>query len=715
MKHKLFLFFAAVFIHISLQAQLTLEDIWKTYTYYPFGFSNTIHDAQGTGFYILESNSVLHVPYTADKAKSIVNFSDKTDQQIQSIVFSSDNKTILAAVQSNYFRRNSFSAMYLKYSVDEDTLIPMFVPNIPIQKPTFSPVTNQICYFYQNNLYLYDSIDSVVAITTDGKSNEIINGMPDWVSEEEFDIQQAFLWSPIGTHIDYLQWDEKDVPTYTIPKYNNVYPEQYTYKYPKAGETPARMYAKIYSITDKETITVSFPKSYVYIPEFSWIDSSRIAFTLVNRLQNQVDIAVYSLQDSSCIIVYSHASKTFVDIPTYFTHIETRNTFIVRNDSDGFLNLYEYPYNSGFAKQLTKNIGDVTNVYGYFSKSNSIFYQATNNNPLERFVYELSCNTKESRLLSSEPGTHSIDINSQGTGWIREYSNKNPQLVTYIEGVNLEKIREPFANFWMKELAENLEFSEVEYFTIPTENNEYLNASLIKPKNFKKHKTYPVIVQVYGGPGMQKVTNEWTYEYYWNQYLAQHGYIVVSVDCRGTDARGSAFRKQTYCNLGDKESFDFAQTARYLRSLPYVSKQHIAIQGWSYGAYMALLTAAKFPDSYNAVIAIAPVTNWLWYDNIYTERYMQIPTANEQGYAASSVFTYIQQLTAPVLLAHGTADDNVHMQHSYELISKLIAHDKQFDLLVFPNNEHSLFGENSRMYLYSKYLNFLEMHFKTKQ
>ena len=214
---------------------------------------------------------------------------------------------------------------------------------------------------------------------------------------------------------------------------------------------------------------------------------------------------------------------------------------------------------------------------------------------------------------------------------------------------------------------------------------------------------------------MQKVTNEWTYEYYWNQYLAQHGYIVVSVDCRGTDARGSAFRKQTYCNLGDKESFDFAQTARYLRSLPYVSKQHIAIQGWSYGAYMALLTAAKYPDSYNAVIAIAPVTNWLWYDNIYTERYMQIPTANEKGYAASSVFTYIQQLTAPVLLAHGTADDNVHMQHSYELISKLIAHDKQFDLLVFPNNEHSLFGENSRMHLYSKYLNFLEMQFKTKQ
>jgi dipeptidyl-peptidase-4 len=539
--------------------------------------------------------------------------------------------------------------------------------------------------------------------------------MPDWVSEEEFDIQQAFAWSPQGTHIAYLQWDESTVPEYTIQKYSTTYPELFTYKYPKAGEEPAQVRAKIYSVQTQKTSTIQFPGTYTYIPEFSWIDSTHIAFTLLNRLQNKVEIAVYSLLDNSCKIVYTYTSKTYVDIPTYFTHIEGTNSFIICNDSDGYNNLYIYTYESGFAKKITQNLGDITDVYGYFKESNTIMFQATNNNPLERYVFELNLQTGVLHCLSDEPGTHTLDVNSLGTGWIREYSNKNPMVTVYIEGKNLEQNREPFANYWMQDVAKNMKFSTVEFFTIPTQDNEKLNAYIMKPHKFRKTKQYPVVVMVYGGPGMQKVTNEWTYDFYWNQYLTQHGYIVVAVDCRGTDGRGSNFRKQTYLNLGEKESFDFAATAQYLRTLPYVDKQNITIQGWSYGAYMALLTAAKYPDSYNSVIAIAPVTKWELYDNIYTERYMQTPTLNPEGYKNSSVFTYIQNIKAPILLAHGTADDNVHIQNTYELISELIKNEKDFETLIFPNDEHSLFGKNSRMYLYSKYIDFLETHSKSNK
>lgn len=710
MKRLIYSLFFCCFAIVSF-AQLSIDDIWKNYTYYPFGISNIMHDNYGKGFYMLESNKVLHVSYSNEKGATLVDFSNKTFQSVQSVVVSPNATKILAATGTQILRRNSFSALYMWYQVGSDTLMQLFSPNISIQKPTFSPKNDEICYFFENNLYLYNFKDAPYAITTNGKIHTIINGMPDWVSEEEFDMQQGFAWSPSGTHIAYLQWDETDVPLYTFSKYGNVYPEQYTYKYPKAGQAPARTTAYVYSVQHKKTIPVTFPKQYTYIPEFSWIDTSRIAFTLLNRLQNHVDIAVYSLHDASCTIVYSFQSKTFVDIPTYFTHVAPSNTFIVRNDNDGFLNLYEYSYTAGLLKQLTRNMGDITNVYGYFPNSHSVFFQATNNNPLERYVFELSLANEQSQILSSEPGTHTIDINDGGTAWIREYSNKSPLLVTYIEGKQIENPRNPLGNYWMQDIAETFKFSPVEYMQIPTQQNEQLHAYIFKPYNFKKNKKYPVIVSVYGGPGQQKVTNEWTYDFYWNQYLAQQGYIVVQVDCRGTDGRGSEFRKQTYLQLGTMESYDFAATANYLRILPYVNPKQIAIQGWSYGAYMALLTAAKYPDAFNAVIAIAPVTDWKLYDNIYTERYMQTPELNPNGYEQSSVFTFVEHIKAPILLAHGTADDNVHIQNTYELVEKLIAHNKDFDVLVFPNNEHSLFGDNSRVYLYTKYLEFLKNRF----
>lgn len=712
MKHSFIFLILVIFSITNTTAQLTIENIWKTYEYYPFGISNVHHSNSGNGFYMLESNRISYVPYRNEKAKTVVDCNGKTPTSIQAITLSPDEHIILAATDVTYLRRNSFSAIYYMYSIASDSLQAIFSNNTRIQNPTFSPQNNEICYFFENNLYIYNFKDSAFAITTNGKTNEIINGMPDWVSEEEFDITQAFMWSPQGTHIAYLQWDERNVPDYYITKYDSVYPQQYLYKYPKAGENPAQVTAKIYNVVSQKTTSITFPIEYSYIPEFTWIDSTRVAFTLLNRLQNKLDIAVYSLLTNSCTIVYSYSSNTFVDIPTHFTPIDGTDNFIVRNDSDGFLNLYSYSYSTGLIAQLTKNIGEVTDVYGYFRGQNTLMFQATNNNPLERYVFELQVQSGEHHIISNEPGTHSIDVNKFGTGWIREFSDKSPLVVIYIEGKHIDSLRQPYGNYWMQDLARKNKFQPVEFFTIPTEGNELLHANMIKPKNFKKNKQYPVVVSVYGGPSMQKVANQWTYDYYWSQFLAQQGYIVVSVDCRGTDGRGSAFRKQTYMNLGDKESYDFAATATHLRTLPYVNKSNIAIQGWSYGAYMALLTAAKYPTSYNAVIAIAPVTKWQLYDNIYTERYMQTPDANPQGYTNSSIFTYLHSITAPILVAHGTADDNVHIQNTFELVSKLIAYEKDFEILVFPNDEHSLFGENSRMYLYSKYFEFLEKHIK---
>jgi dipeptidyl-peptidase 4 len=697
------------------QNSFTIEDIWKTYKYYPFGLSNVTHGYDNKHFYLIDGDLIIKLPYENGPYDTVLDFSKFKNLSIQNFVLQPKENKILVANNSKDIRRNSFEAIYYEISLQNKEEKALIDSNTYCQNPTYNSSGNDICYFMKNNLFIKHNDNTTIQITSDGKDGEIINGMPDWVYEEEFDLLQAFSWSPDNKYIGYLKFNETQVPSYQIPFYDSIYPTYKTFKYPKAGNVNSIVTANLYNINSKQTIQIPIPIAYEYIPEIRWIDSLHIALTLLNRHQNNIKILVYSIDSKKSDIVYSYENKTFVDIPSYFTPIPKTSTFIIRDDRDGFLNLYLYDYSKGLQKQITKNKGDVTAVYGYFESGDRVIYQATNSIPTERYVFSTTINSGIDHIYSTKSGTHSVSMSKNGNAWIHEFSSVEPSLEISIATIDSLNLRKTITNSWMQPMAKDFKFSPVEFFKIPTENNEYLHASIIKPLKFKSNKKYPVIVMVYGGPMFQKVTNEWTYDYYWSQYLALHGYIVVSVDCRGTDGRGSNFRKQTYLHLGEKESYDFDVTSTYLKKLSYVDSTNMAIEGWSYGAYISLLTVAKYPNSYKSVIAIAPVNNWGNYDNIYTERYMQLPSENPDGYKESNIMTYAKDIKASILLAHGTADDNVHPQNSFELARYFIDNEKDFDFLIFPNDEHSLYGENSRLYLYQKYFDFVEKELKPKK
>ena len=696
------------------QDKLTLEDIWKTYKYYPMGLPPVHHCSDDTSFLLFDYPGIMQCNYSLTSVTKILDCSKFTGIDVDNFISSPNESIFLFSTKTQRVRRSTEKSIFYEYSIPQKTIVPLIDSVTYIQNPTFSPDNSKICFFKDNNLFIKQPSKSIEQITFSGKKNEIINGMADWVNEEEFELLQAFSWSPDSKQIAYLQYNETNVPTYTIPIYDSVYPTLQTYKYPKSGYPNSIVTAYIYNCESKKTIQISFPNPYEYIPEFTWIDSTKLEFTLLNRVQNKMWIYVFSIIEETGNIVYTENNNFYVKIPTFFTPIPNSNQFIIRDGSGEYDNLLLCDYNTGVIKQVTNNVGDVTKIYGYFPKQNRFYFQATNNFPTERYVMSntLDGNNKDLRIISSKIGNHDININKSGDYWIHEYSNVNPTLSICLEHKDSTQALMCFNNEWMQEVAETMKFTKPVMFKIPNGENEELLGYYILPHDYKKNKKYPVVVNVYGGPSVQKVMNEWTYEYYWYQFLAQEGYIVIAVDCRGTDGRGNPFRNQTYLKLGEIESQDFATAADYIKKMDFADSKNIAIQGWSYGGYISLLTAAKYPKSYKAVVSIAPVTDWKYYDNIYTERYMRTPQENPKGYENSSVLNHAKDIQAKILVAHGLGDDNVHPQNSLELTRKFIDFNIDFEEILFPNDEHSLYGNNSRLYLYTKIFKFYEKELK---
>lgn len=700
----------------SLQSQaqnkLTLEDIWSTYKYYPMGIPSVQQTNSDTSVLTFFYPHILKIDYRNVHFDTLLDCSKFPELQINNFTSNGNETTFLLASKVQSVRRDSEKAIYYLYSAKSKTITPLIDSVSYIQNPTFSTNNESICYFKDNNLFVKQN-NVIQQITSDGKSNEIINGMPDWVYEEEFNLKQAYAWSSDGKNIAYLKFNESQVPLYQIPEYDSTYPTYISYKYPKPGFPNSMVTAYVYNVASQKTIQLQIPISYEYIPEFKWIDTNRIALTLLNRHQNQLSIFLYDISKNTYTeIVKLPESSTYYDIPTYFTPIPNSDLFVIRIEDS---KLHVYDYYKGFQYTIAENSSEITNVYGYFSIDSCIYFQSTKGIPYNRYV----CKTpvfKQSKMqvtiLDELPGTHDMKFSNTGTYRIHEYSNVSPHLSICFESNSIEHKPICNTNSWMSNLSKSMNFSQPTFFKIPTEKNEFLHAYYILPHNFKKNKKYPVIVNVYGGPGNQEVMDQWTYDYYWYQFLAQEGYVVIAVDGRGTDGRGFDFRKQTYLQLGNLETKDYAATADFLKGFSFVDSKNIAIQGWSYGGYISLLTAGKFPDAYKAVVSIAPVTDWRYYDNIYTERYMRTPEENPDGYTNASILTYTMNIKAKVLIAFGTADDNVHPQNSYTLIREFINNSIDFEQLSIPNDEHSLFENNSRFYLYSKIFEFYEKELK---
>ena len=626
--------------------------------------------------------------------------------RITNYTFSKDEKRILLKTETEKIYRYSTKSIYYIYNIFTDKL--QKLTDDKVMYATFSPQGDKIAYVLQNNLFIKDIINGkIIQITNDGKKNHIINGTSDWVYEEEFALVRSFEWAPDGEHLAYYKFDETYVKQFSMDLFRgNLYPTQEVFKYPKAGEENSVVNIYFYNLKDNKSTFIYTKKDYEYFPRIKWTNNpNELVIYGMNRHQNELDFIVANANDGSNKVLFTEKDKYFIDIHDNLTFLPEDN-FIWTSEKDGYNHIYIRNLD-GSEQQITKGEWEVTSFDGVDSDNMQIYYRSTEEGSINRALYMQNLITGEKRKLSIQVGDNSIKFSKNLKYYMNSYSNANtaPYYTLHESNGRQLKILEDNTDFNKK--MEEFNLTKKEFLTISTEDSE-LNAWMIKPPNFDKSKEYPLYMFLYGGPGSQQVKNSFGWNnYYWHQMLAQKGYIVACVDNRGTGGKGAEFKKMTYKELGKYETIDQINAAKYFGSLPYIDKNRIGIQGWSYGGYMSSLAITKGADVFSLAIAVAPVTNWRYYDNIYTERYMQTPQENPSGYDENSPINHVEKLKGDYLLIHGSADDNVHVQNTMEMISALVKANKQFDLFIYPDKNHGIYGGNTRFHLYQKMTNFI--------
>jgi len=575
-----------------------------------------------------------------------------------------------------------------------------------------SPDGSKVAYVYENNIYYLDlRTGSTKQLTDDGVMNEIINGTADWVYEEEFSFDKAFHWSPDSEKIVYLKFDESEVPEFTMTKFNNdLYPEYVTFKYPKVGEKNAKVSAHCYHLKNDRTIDIVLDDSEeFYIPRIMWTNNTnKVMVFKMNRHQNNLKLLLADAKSGAVEQVLEEENKYFIEIKDDLRFLKNNKSFIWSSEKSGYNHLYLYDFSGKEISKLTSGNYDVINFYGVDEEDGRIYYRAAEKNCKEKHIYSVDLKGKNKKTLINKQGTNSAQFSSTFDYFVNTNSTINTPPTYIVHDNTGKKLRVIEDNQTLKTKHENIKTSPVEFFDFTTKDKVTLNGWMIKPKDFNPKKEYPVFMYLYGGPGSQQVTDGWkSFNYWWFQLLAQNGYIVACVDNRGTGARGEEFRKMTYMNLGHYETIDQIEAAKYLGGLPYTDKDRIGIFGWSYGGYMSSLCLLKGNDVFKAAIAVAPVTNWRWYDTIYTERYMRTEEENPDGYADNSPINFADRLKGAYLLVHGMGDDNVHWQNTVEMANALIGANKQFDTYFYPNRHHGISGGTTRLHLYNKMTDFI--------
>jgi dipeptidyl-peptidase-4 len=548
-------------------------------------------------------------------------------------------------------------------------------------------------------------------ITLDGKNNEIINGRSDWVYEEEFSFAQAFYWSPDGKHIAYYKFNETEVPEYSMTMFEGLYPYDYRYKYPKAGEKNSVVSIHIYTLENGATKSVEIgSEKDQYIPRIRWTQNANSLCVLrMNRHQNKLDYLLADAASGNSRVMMTEEDKYYIDIEKeQLTFLANGKQFINASERDGYNHLYLYDMNGKLIKQITKGNWEVTDIYGIDQKKGLIYYQSTESSPLQRDVYVIGFNGVAKRKISTLSGTNSASFSTDFSYYIlSNHSAKSPIYVSLHDNSG-KVIRVLEDNAKTKKTYSEYQISPTEFFSFTTSEGVSLNGYMIKPANFDASKKYPVFLYVYGGPGSQNVADAWGgARSVWFNYLAQKGYIVACVDNRGTGFRGAEFKKMTYLNLGKYETMDQIETGKWFAKQSYVDPNRIGIWGWSYGGYMSSLCITKGADVFKLAIAVAPVTTWRFYDSIYTERYLRTPQENKAGYDDNSPINYAKLLKGKFLLIHGTGDDNVHFQNSVMFSEALIQANKQFEQAYYPNKNHGISGGNTTLQLYRKMTDFV--------
>lgn len=716
-KKSIFLFLLST-ISVFAQQKITLEEIWGG-AFRTQGMEE-LQSMKNTNQYTVlnfdrASRSMQIDLYDFATLKKVITLIDTKNfpnlPMIDSYTFNKGEDFILLACNSNPIFRHSFTADYYLYDIKNKKLTQVL--DYQIQEPTFSPDGKKVAFAKENNLFIYNiENQNVTQVTTDGSKNQIINGITDWVYEEEFAFVRAFDWNANSDKIAFIRFDETQVPEFTMDVYNQgLYPVQQTFKYPKAGEKNALVSLHIYDVTAKKTTKINLDKyTDFYIPRIKWTnDANALSAQIINRHQNNLDLLFVNGTSGATKLVLNEKDKAYIDITDNLTFLAD-NSFIWSSEKDGFNHLYHYDKSGKQISQITKGNWEVTNYYGLNEATKTVFYQSVENGSINRDIYSISLNGKNKKRLSSKTGTSSATFSPNFDFYITTFSNaKTPTIYTLNEAKSGKEIQVIRENTTLSTRLEKYNLPNKEFFELQTDGGQKLNAWMIKPKNFDAKKKYPVLMFQYSGPGSQEVANNWLdTNDMWYMMLSQEDYIVACVDGRGTGFKGADFKKVTYKELGKYEVEDQIDAAKTIAKYDYVDASRIGIWGWSYGGFMSSNCILKGNDVFKAAIAVAPVTNWRFYDSVYTERYMQTPQENASGYDENSPINHVEKLKGNYLLVHGTADDNVHVQNTMLMIEALVQANKQFDWAIYPDKNHGIYGGKTRLQLYTKMTNFIK-------
>jgi len=670
---------------------------------------------------LVNDNSIVKYNYktgsTVDTLFSVFQAKKCPIKKITGYTFSPNEQKILVYTNVKYRYRRTFTADYYIYDIKRKE-IEALSDNGAQEVPLFSPDGRYIAYARKNNLFMYKvDFKSEIAITKDGEVGKIINGTPDWVYEEEFESTRHFAWSPDSKLLAFTKFNETEIPEFSFQLFKNehssddlnLYPGFLKFKYPKAGQSNSKVQVCVYDDFNKTTrlMKIAEADEDFYVPRIKWTNSpDQLAIFKLNRSQNRLEMFFADPRSTVTKLILREQDKRYIDYDNIdnLRFNSDNQYFFGVSERDGYRHIYQYRITGEIFKQITKGNWDITDFYGYDEAKKVLYYQSAEVSPMQRDIYSIDLKLKKLRLTDGK-GTHTASFNSTYSLFVDNASSlSKPNSLFLYTNAGL-KIRSINNNEYIKNDFESLNLPKKEFFTFKTSENIQLNGWILKPINFDTTKKYPVLQVQYSGPNSQQVLDKWSID--WEYYLATKGYVVVCVDGRGTGARGADFRKCTYGKLGILETKDQIETAKYLAQQSFIDKNRIGIWGWSYGGSMTLWSMSTGEKIFKAGIAVAPVTDWNLYNTAYTERFMNRPQENFDGYTQTSAIGMVSKLNGKLLIVHGTADDNVHVQNTMLYIDKLVEADKQFEMQLYTDKNHSILGNQTRKHLYTRMSEFL--------
>ena len=702
MRKLIFLFLLVPLLSIAQKKQITLDDIYKNGTFrseiVPASFEKSFTDPQ--------------IP------EELKDESGKLISKPGDIIYSTSHPRIVL-LRTNVepiYRRSSKANVYVFDSLTKKVTT---LDEGKVLHPTLSPDGSKVVYVKENNLYIKDLAgNSIKAVTTDGKWNYIINGNCDWVYEEEFEFSRAFEWSPKGNYIAYYRFDETDVKEYNMTMFDSAYNKDYRYKYPKAGEANSKVEIHIYEVATARDIKAQYEQGDIYIPRIKWTkDDNNLIVFWMNRHQDDLKLLSTNATTGASNILYEEKNKYFIEINDDWWFLKDGKNLLFTSEMNGYRHLYMQSLDGKTIKQITKGNYEVTDVSGVDEVNKRIFFTMAYPRPMDRNLFVTDFTGKKTIQLTQGEAWHRVVLNDDFTQFYAYRTDINtPQVVTlHTVTTNKRKtlgatiVKTVNESTKLKDKIKEYEVSKTEFIRVPNSKGDTLNGWMLKPASFDPSKKYPVLFCNYGGPGSQQVVNRFGAVSFWHQLLAQKGFIVVSVDNTGTGFRGEEFKKKTYLQLGKFEIEDQIDAAKYLSSMPFVDKNNIGHWGWSYGGFMSSLAITKGADVFSAAVAVAPVTSWRYYDNIYTERYMRTPQENPRGYDDNSPINHTDKIKGKYLIIHGTGDDNVHFQNATQMITALVKSNIDFESAYYPNKNHGISGgiDNTTFHLWNKMTNWI--------